>query len=64
MAWGMFEYRIYCLDHEGRISKVHEVEADDDAAALAQARALNHSGACDVWNRDRFVGRVAGQAIA
>jgi hypothetical protein len=57
---GMSQYRIYCLDEEGRFSKVKEIEASADTEALAQARALNHPGTCEVWERARVVGTVTG----
>jgi hypothetical protein len=60
----MLHYRIYCLNHEGGFSKVEEIEATDDAEALARARALRHSGRCEVWLRNRFVGVVNEDAAA
>jgi hypothetical protein len=35
----MSDYRIYCLNKDGRFSKVSEVTAASDAEALANARA-------------------------
>ena len=58
----MHQYRIYCLNDEGRFDKVEEIEASSDAEALACARALKHSGECEVWTGDRLVGRVTTQA--
>ena len=58
----MYQYRIYCLEDEGRFRRVKEVEAPDDAAALARARALGHSGECEVWCRSRLVGSIQPQA--
>jgi hypothetical protein len=60
----MVEYRIYCLNDEGRFSKVTEVEAKSDDDALAQARALDHPGICEVWQGNRLVGRVAISSAA
>lgn len=57
-AWGMKQYRIYCLGDEGGFRKVREVEAEGDAAALACARSLKHSGTCEVWTGDRLVGTI------
>jgi hypothetical protein len=56
MARGMNQYRIYCLNDEGRFSKVEEIEAASDAEALARARATGHSGRCEVWQGKRLVG--------
>ena len=58
MARGMNQYRIYCLDDEGRFSKVKEIELADDAEALAHARSLKHPGGCEIWTGARRVGRV------
>lgn len=54
----MHQYRIYCLGEEGGFRKVKEVEATNDAEALSCARALKHSGDCEVWRGSRMVGRV------
>ena len=56
MARGMNQYRIYCLNDEGRFSKVEEIEAASDAEALASARATGQSGSCEVWQGNRLVG--------
>src|SRR3954447_25405130 len=61
---GMFEYRIYCLNIEGRFSKVSEVVAAGDAEALARARELRHSGGCEVWQGNRLVGTVEAHSNA
>lgn len=60
----MPQYRIYCLNQEGRFSKAFDVEAADDAAALAEARALDHPNDCEVWNGGRLVGTVPGTSVA
>lgn len=54
----MIQYRIYCLNEEGRFQKVKEIEASSDSEALAHARSLEHSGECEVWRGSRLVGRV------
>jgi hypothetical protein len=38
--------------------KAEWLEADDEAAALELVRSQNHSLACEVWDRQRLVGRV------
>ena len=60
----MQQYRIYCLDDEGRFSKVEEIERDSDAEAIAYARALKHSGRCEIWSKNRLVGTVDANSIA
>lgn len=54
----MQQYRIYCLNDEGRFSKVKEVKAESDDEALSFARALHHDNDCEVWAGNRLVGRV------
>ena len=54
----MQQYRIYCLNDEGRFSKAEEIEAASDGEALARARALHHHGICEVWTGKRLVGTI------
>jgi len=51
----MLQYRIYCLNEEGRFSKVKEIVMAGDREALAWARALHHHGICEVWQGSRLV---------
>jgi hypothetical protein len=64
MARGMNQYRIYCLNDEGWVSKVEEIEAASDAEALASARSTGHSGRCEVWQGNRLVAIVNENAAA
>lgn len=52
------EYRLYCLDDEGRFAKSHEIYAENDADAFDKARAMKLDVVCELWNRDRFVGKL------
>ena len=54
----MPSYRLYCLDGAGKITTAEWLEAEDDSAALQQVRDLKHRLACEVWERQRLVGRV------
>ena len=54
----MGDYRLYCLDANGKIRKAEWIQADGDEDALAQARALGRPTACELWQRNRLVGRV------
>jgi hypothetical protein len=54
----MPEYRLYCLNERGGFSKAHEIDASDDTDALAKARAMRLPMACELWNRDRLVGKL------
>jgi hypothetical protein len=51
-------YRLYCLDGAGKIMTAEWLEADSDAAALDQARQREQPLACEVWDRERLVGRI------
>ena len=59
----MKQYRIYCLNEEGRFHKVEETSASNDAEALAHARALHHDGECEIWSGNRLVGKVEAHAF-
>ena len=54
----MAKYVIYCVNERGGFSRSEWIDADSDADALAQARKLNLDQDCEVWMRDRMVGRV------
>ncbi len=51
----MPEYRLYCLNDHGGFSKSHEIDADDDKDALAQAKAMKLPVKCELWERGRKV---------
>lgn len=60
----MPDYRAYLLDSAGHIRAVRIVTADDDAAALAAARALPVGGSdIEVWEEGRRVGTLKGDAL-
>ena len=54
-------YILYSLDEAGKIARSEPLEAKDDAAALEQARALAGPHGCEVWQRERIVGRVGAK---
>ena len=54
----MSQYRLYCLNDAGRFSKSHEITAASDDGALAKARELKLPVACELWERDRLVGKL------
>ena len=54
----MTAYRLYHVDGGGHFSAAEWIDAVDDAAAMATARALNKSIASELWQGERFVGRV------
>jgi hypothetical protein len=54
----MPNYRVYCYDGAGKLWVADWVEALDDEAALAAARAMKVAVKCEVWQRDRLVGTI------
>jgi len=51
----MPDYRLYCLDRDGKFTNVHQIEADNDADAVSKARKLKLSVKCELWERGRMV---------
>jgi len=54
----MAKYIVYRLNEAGKIRHSEWIDARSDEAALAEARALNLSDGCEVWQRNRLVGRI------
>jgi hypothetical protein len=54
----MASYIVYRLDGVGKIQGAEWVDAISDRFALEAARALAGPGGCEVWQRDRQIGRV------
>jgi len=54
----MREYRLYCLDGDGSITKAHEISATSDDDALAQAREMKLPMRCELWQRGRLVAEI------
>ena len=54
----MAMYRVYRVDGLGKITAAEWIEADTEEEALSIARELCHSVACEVWHRDRLIGKV------
>jgi hypothetical protein len=51
-------YRLYCLDGRGKITTAEWLDAASDEEALALARDARKPVPCEVWDRERLVGRV------
>ena len=51
----MPEYKVYCLDGRGRITRRHDFEAVDDQAAAGQAVVLGNGSDCELWSGTRKV---------
>jgi len=54
----MPEYRLYCLNERGGISKSREISAGNDEDALAQARAMKLPVKCELWEGARMVAEL------
>jgi hypothetical protein len=61
----MADYRLYCLDGDGRISLAEWIQADSDEEAIGRAREL-HSRVleCEIWRNDRLVATIKGGELA
>lgn len=58
----MASYRIYCLDGAGHIALAEWIEAENDAQAIAKARATHESALrCEVWQGQRLVATLAAE---
>jgi hypothetical protein len=57
------KYRLYRLDGAGKITTGEWIEAADDAQAMGFARASEGAGKFELWERNRFVGRVSKEAL-
>lgn len=53
-------YRLYHIDGAGRFSAADWIDADSDAEAMEVARADNRSIAAELWQGNRFIGRLDG----
>ena len=54
----MPDYRLYCLDGAGKITKVHEIPAATDEQALAIAKDLKLPTECELWDKGRMVAKL------
>ena len=54
----MAEYKLYCLDPEGRIVRRHEFEGADDAGAIGRARSDFLDQTCELWCGTRKVALI------
>ena len=52
-------YRLFWLDHAGKIIGFDVISADDDATALETAERMKGSNAAELWDRDRMIARLA-----
>lgn len=57
----MAEYRLYCINEQGRFSESHEIIADSDDAAIAKAEELKLPVKCELWQQARLVAALDPQ---
>ena len=57
----MTDYRLYCLDGDGRIDFAQWLRAANDDEALSEAQRLRPGAVrCEVWQRNRLVAALNG----
>jgi len=59
----MANYRLYCLDHHGKITAAEWIEAADDASAVAATFALAKSTDCELWLHNRLVEHIPAARV-
>jgi hypothetical protein len=52
------EYRLYCLNDEGKIARADWIDAQNDVEAITIARSMRKSVDCEIWKGDRLVAVV------
>jgi hypothetical protein len=52
------EYKLYCLDHEGRNVEAKSITASTDEEAVRQATALEGLRQCEIWRGHHLVAKV------
>ena len=57
-AFVMPEYRLFCLNGEGRIVKAEAIKASGDDEAIMFAKALKNPTSCELWKRRRLVAKI------
>ena len=55
----MAAYRLYHIDGAGRFSTAEWVDAASDEAAIKAARQACKALGCELWQGNRFVGRIS-----
>lgn len=54
----MPEYRLYCLNDRGKITRSHEIMASSDDEAVAKAKAMKLPDNCELWDHGRIVAKL------
>lgn len=57
----MADYRLYCLDGEGKLGLVDWITAETDEDAIHEARQLRPDAKkCELWLKSRLVAKLNG----
>jgi hypothetical protein len=51
-------YRVYWLRGDGRIDGAEIIRTEDDGEAMTMARGMTDGRSIEVWDRERFIGRL------
>jgi len=51
-------YRLYCLDGVNKVASAEWIEADEDEAAIENAKERQDGYECEVWQSSRLVARL------
>lgn len=54
----MSQYRLYVVGPDGSFITAHDIEVDNDEAAIAEARKKADDRAIEVWQRARMVTKI------
>jgi hypothetical protein len=59
------DYRLYCLDSDGKIGLADWIRASNDQDAICQAREKKRSALrCEVWQDKRLVATLEAEDLA
>lgn len=53
-------YRVYCYDGAARTVSGDQIDAADDAEAIAIVRSRGFGSKCEIWQGDRLVAQLEG----
>ena len=54
----MKEYKVYCLDHDGRNVEAQSIMASSDGEAVRQAKAMRGLLQCEIWRGHHLVAKI------
>jgi hypothetical protein len=52
------DYKLYCLNDKGKITRSDWIDAESDDEAIGIARAMEKSVDCEIWKGNRLVARI------